>query len=80
MDKQQITEKLKVCLGDEFEVAHDKFSTEALLKDDLGFDSLDMVDVIVLLNEEFEVKLTSEDFVHCRTFGQLVDLLAARAR
>ena len=34
MDKQQITEKLKVCLGDEFEVAHDKFSTEALLKDD----------------------------------------------
>lgn len=80
MDKQQITDKLMACLCDEFEVAREKFSADALLKDDLGFDSLDMVDVIVLLNQEFGVKLTSEDFVHCRTFGQLVDLLAARVR
>ncbi|MGN0186552.1 MAG: acyl carrier protein [Paludibacteraceae bacterium] len=80
MDKQQITDNLIACLCDEFEVAREKFSADALLKDDLGFDSLDMVDVVVLINQTFGVKLKAEDFVGCQRFGQLVDLLASRVR
>ncbi len=75
-----ITDNLIDCLSGEFEVPREKFSETALLKDDLGFDSLDMVDVVVLINQEFDVKLKAEDFVGCRTFGQLVELVAKRTK
>lgn len=79
-ENQEITDKLIECLSSEFEVPREKFSETALLKDDLGFDSLDMVDVVVLINQEFDIKLKAEDFVGRRRFGQLVELVAERTQ
>ena len=80
MDMQTIREHLIDCLSGEFEVSREKFTDAALLKDDLGYDSLDMVDVAVLINQEFGVKLTADDFAGRRTFGQLVELLEERTK
>ena len=75
MGEINITEHLIDILSEEFEVPREKFTPNALLKDDLGFDSLDMVDVVVLINDEFNIKLVSQDFIGRDTFGKLVDLL-----
>lgn len=78
-ENQEITDKLIECLSSEFEVPREKFGDNALLKDDLGFDSLDMVEVAALINQEFGVKLKAEDFVGCRRFGQLAELVTERS-
>ncbi|MBP5319134.1 MAG: acyl carrier protein [Paludibacteraceae bacterium] len=62
-------------LSEELEVSRDKFVDGALLKDDLGFDSLDLVDVVVLIEETVGVKLTQRDFAGVKTFGQMLDLI-----
>lgn len=80
MGRQELIEKLIDVLSDEFEVAREKFSEEALIKADLGLDSLDMVDVVVFIEQEFGAHLKSEDFVQCKTFGQMVDLILERSK
>lgn len=69
MNKQEIIEKAKVVLADEFEIAVDDITPEASLKDTLGLDSLDLVDVVVLVQQNFGITLTGPDFVGVVTFA-----------
>ena len=58
MDKETIITKVNAFLVDEFEIEENILSPDALLKKDLGIDSLDIVDVIVLIDKEFGIKVT----------------------
>lgn len=42
---------------------------------DLGFDSLDTVEVIISLDEQFEVELEEEDFLQCQTVGDILKMI-----
>ena len=68
-------EDLTAQLSEELEVSREKFVDSALLKDDLGFDSLDLVDVVVLIEQTVGVKLSQRDFAGVKTFGQLLELI-----
>jgi acyl carrier protein len=75
MDKQAIIEKINVFLVDEFEVDEDVIEPEANLKDTLGLDSLDYVDLVVSIESNFGVKLVEVDFVGVVTFKNFYDLI-----
>lgn len=75
MTKQEIIDKANVVLAEEFEVDVEKITPEASLKEILGLDSLDLVDVVVLVEQNFGVTLTGTDFIGIVTFNNFYDLL-----
>ena len=75
MTKEVIIEKIDDFLIDEFEVEEDDISPDANLKDTLGLDSLDFVDLVVAVESNFSVKLVGEDFVNVLTLQNFYDLI-----
>ncbi len=78
MTNQEIIEKINSTLAEEFEVDIDIIKPEAPLMKTLELDSLDMVDVIVLVEENFGFNVTGQDFVKVKTFQDFYDLVIAR--
>lgn len=75
MNKEVIIEKIDDFLIDEFEVEEDDISPDANLKDTLGLDSLDFVDLVVAVESNFGVKLVGEDFINILTLQNFYDLI-----
>ncbi|MBO5351482.1 MAG: acyl carrier protein [Alistipes sp.] len=75
MTTEEIMEKATVVLAEEFEVEESAITPEASLKETLGLDSLDLVDVVVLVEQHFGVTLVGPDFVGVKTFGDFFSLL-----
>ena len=78
MTLTEIQEKVKTFLMEELEIDEDKILPEARLKEDMGIDSLEIVDVIVLVDEEFGFKMKPEDFKQLATFGQFCDFIVRK--
>ena len=73
MTKQEIIERTNQFLVDEFEVDATKITPEANLKETLGLDSLDYVDLVVIIESNFGFKVVGEDFLNIHTFQQFYD-------
>ena len=63
MTKKEIIEKINEFLVEEFEVDAEKISPEANLKETLGLDSLDYIDLVVVIESNFSFKVKPEDFI-----------------
>jgi acyl carrier protein len=75
MTKAEIIEKTNEFLVEEFEVDAAKITPEAILKDTLELDSLDYVDLVVIIETTFGFKVVAEDFVGVNTFQDFYDLI-----
>jgi acyl carrier protein len=80
MDKAVIIEKINYFLIDEFEVDGETIAPEANLKDTLGLDSLDYVDLVVTVESNFGIKLGEADFVGIATFQNFYDLIENKVK
>lgn len=78
MNKELIIEKIDAFLIDEFEVEEDDITADANLKETLGLDSLDFVDLVVAVESNFGVKLVGEDFVNVLTLQDFYDLIEGK--
>lgn len=78
MTKEEIIEKAKIVLAEEFEVDIETITPDASLKETLGLDSLDLVDVVVLVEQTFGVTLTGPDFVGVATFNDFYELISRK--
>ena len=78
MDINEIQEKVNAFLVDELEIDESKIEDDARLKEDMGIDSLEVVDVIVLVDEEFGFKMRPEDFKDLKTYGQFCRFIEER--
>ena len=78
MDINGIQEKVNAFLVDELEIDESKIEDGARLKEDLGIDSLEVVDVIVLVEQEFGFKMGREDFKDLKTYGDFCQFIANR--
>lgn len=67
MEIEEIIEKINSFLVDEFELEADQLKPDALLKDDLGIDSLDFVDIIVIIEKNFGFKVKAEEMANVKT-------------
>jgi len=75
MNKEEIIARINGFLVDEFEVDDDDIEPNANLKDTLGLDSLDYVDLVVSIEANFGVKLVEADFVGISDFQSFYDLI-----
>ncbi len=80
MSTEEILNKINEILVDEFEVDAEVITPEANLKDTLGLDSLDYVDLVVTIESNFGVKLGEADFVGIATFQDFYNLLEAKLK
>ena len=78
MTDAELIEKINDLLVDEFEVERDTISPDAVLKDTLGLDSLDYVDLVVVIESNFGFKVKPEDFVGIVTFQDFYEYASKR--
>lgn len=78
MDTKEIVERINHFLVEEFEVAPDKITLEANLRDTLELDSLDYIDLVVIIESNFGFKVKPEDFTSIVTFQNFYDYVAGR--
>lgn len=72
MTDQQIIDLINTSLEEEFELEEDDMKPEALLFEDLELDSLDIVDLVVVLEKAFQFKIREEDPIReIRTLGDI---------
>ena len=73
--KEQIKEKLTEILESDFELKREDIKDEANLFTDLGFDSIDAVDLAVRLQQYTNKKITPEEFREIRTVEDVVNAI-----
>lgn len=78
MTNEEIAAKIREILAEEFEVDAIEISPEGSLKDVLGLDSLDLVDVVVLVEQHFGITLKGPDFVGVKTFDDFNKLIIGK--
>ncbi len=79
MTKDEILAKVRDILVNQLDVEPDKVTMEASFQDDLEADSLDLVELIMELEDQFDVKISDEEAEKITTVGEAVDFIAARA-
>jgi len=78
MTNEEIIAKINETLAGEFEVDINVIKPDAPLMETLELDSLDLVDVVVLVEQNFGFNVTGEDFAKIRTFQDFYDLVIER--
>jgi acyl carrier protein len=73
MTKEDIIKNINAFLIDEFEIEEDQINPDADFKNDLGLESLDFVDIVVIIEREFGFKVKSEEIIHIRQLSDLYD-------
>ena len=73
MSRQEIEEKVREFLIEDLEIDEEKIVPEGKLKDDLGIDSLDFVDIVVIVEKKFGFKIKPEEMAGITTLGQFCD-------
>ena len=70
-----VLEKVKMILSNQFDVEEENITPETNIADDLGADSLDVVDMLMSLEDEFDVEIPDEEIERIRTVGELVSYI-----
>lgn len=75
MTRQQIEQTVNTFLVEEFEIDKDKISDDARLKETLGIDSLDLVDLVVVVQKDFGFKMKLEEMRQLVTLKDFYDYI-----
>jgi acyl carrier protein len=78
MKEAEIIEKINEFLVEEFEVDGSKITPEANLRETLDLDSLDYIDLVVVIESNFAFKVKPEDFIGIETFQNFYDYVTTR--
>lgn len=69
MDKDKVFETLKEIIMEKLNVAEDQINPDARFQEDLGADSLDVVELVMAIEEKFDIEIPDEDAEKIRTVG-----------
>ena len=75
MNQEEIFEKVKKIIVEQLGVAETSVTMEASFIDDLGADSLDIVELVMALEEEFDIEIPDADAEKVVTVGDVVDYI-----
>ena len=78
MDREEAFEKFKGCAVEVLQVPAEKVTMDARFGDDLDADSLDLVELVMALEEEFDVSVPEDELEGIETVGQAYDLVAGK--
>ena len=68
-----VLEKVKAILSEQFDVEEDSITPDTNLSEDLEADSLDVVDLLMSIEDEFEIEVPDEEIENIKTVDQLVN-------
>jgi len=77
MEQAEIIARVNATLSEGFEIPLEKLTPDATLFEELGLDSLDAIDMLVYIEEKFDVKVQGEIFKDVRTLGDIYKLIGA---
>jgi acyl carrier protein len=80
MTKEEILEKVKGVVTEKLNVGEDQVTNDAKFVEDLGADSLDQVELIMALEDEFELKIPEEEAEKLTTVGSAVDFIMTEVK
>lgn len=75
MTSEEVFDKIKEIIVEQLGVAENSVTEEASFIDDLGADSLDIVELIMALEEEFDIEIPDTDAEKIVTVGDVVDYI-----
>ena len=73
-------DKVKKLLSEQLNIDEEKIAMESKVIDDLGADSLDVVEMLMTLEDEFNVTVTDEESVGLKTVGDIVNLIDSKTK
>jgi acyl carrier protein len=73
-----VFERVKQMIVEELNVPEEKITLEARLAEDLGADSIDAVELIMNIEDEFEIQVSDEEAQNIKTVGDLVKYIEAQ--
>ncbi len=73
-----VFEKVRDILCDQLDIEEEKVTMESIIIDDLGADSLDVVDLIMSLEEEFDVEIPDDEVESVKAVGDIVKFIEAK--
>lgn len=73
-------EKVKKLLAEQLNISADTITMKSRVIEDLGADSLDVVEMLMILEDEFNVTVTDEESLKLKTVGDIVNLIDAKTQ
>ena len=70
-----VFEKMKKILAEQLDADADSITLETDIQDDLGADSLDVVEMLMSIEDEFEIEIPDEKIESLKTVGQVVEYI-----
>ena len=67
-----VFEKVRPIIMDQLDAEEDKVTMDAVIQDDLGADSLDIVDLVMSFEEEFDIEIPDDQVENIKTVGDIV--------
>lgn len=78
MELNEIKEKVRDFLIEDLEVEEEKIFDEANLKEDVGIDSLDFVDIVVIVEKKFGFKIKPEEMAQVATLNDFYNYISSK--
>jgi acyl carrier protein len=75
LSKEEVYQKVKSVIVEQLGVSEDEVTVDASFTDDLGADSLDTVELVMALEDEFDTEIADEDAEKLTTVGKTVDYI-----
>ena len=73
-----VFDKIKSIIVDQLDSDENEVTMEANIQDDLGADSLDVVDLVMSIEENFDIEIPDEDVENIKTVGDIVKYIEAK--
>lgn len=78
MERSEIEAKVRNFLIEDLEIEEENIYDDALLKDDMGIDSLDFVDIVVIVERDFGFKIKAEEMAGVKTLKDFCDYIESK--
>jgi acyl carrier protein len=80
MERDELLKKVKAIVADKLSISEDQITEEASFIEDLGADSLDTVELVMALKDEFSLDIPDEDAEKLTTVGKAMDYIVGHVK
>lgn len=80
MERDELLNKIKTIVADKLSISEDQVTEEASFIDDLGADSLDTVELVMALEDEFDLDIPDEEAEKMTTVGKSIDYVLSNLK
>lgn len=80
MEREELLKKIRAIVSDKLSISEDQVTESASFIDDLGADSLDTVELVMALEDEFGLDIPDEEAEKLTTVGKALDYILGRVK